>query len=220
MGCLRSARRGGLLVGLAAMLLSSGCVQGPSDTLGPPPSMPPYDPATATGPAGDEGYVAYESGPPVEDVDAYPSVFYDDAPVYYIGGTWYRHDRRGWGVYPREPQGLARMRVERERDPRWVQPAPRRLEPAPRAAARGRQLAPENRPREVPRQGVTEWQGSPTRPQGAPLVTRPGQTVGAGHPVTAPAARPEVRTNVRPAPAPHGGAPGHGMPSGAPQQHR
>jgi hypothetical protein len=230
MSRLRYATRGGLLVGLTAALFGAGCVGTTADGYGPPPSTPAYvPPATAYDetPAGSEDAEAdleFESGPPVNDIDEYPSVFYEGAPVFFIGGTWYRHDRRGWGVYHREPPGLAHERAQREHDPRWVQAGQRRALPESRAASPMRpQPLPVNRPNEVPRQGVTEWQGAPTHPQAPSPATGPRPSVGGTPPTNVPVAPPAGgRTNVRPGPAPHpGAAPAHGAPSPAPpSQHR
>jgi hypothetical protein len=221
MSRLRSATRGGLLVSVAALLMGSGCAPAQVEVVGPAaatpdyvPPPPAYGPAPAAGPADVETDVAYEDAPPVDDIEDYPSVEYEGAPVFYVGGVWYRHDRRGWGVYRREPQALSERRAQHERDPRWVQAAQRRPEVAARPAAPGRPAVPENRPPEPQRRGVTEWQSAPPRAQPTSPRTAPVQPAGAGHPMAAPPARPEVRTDVRPAPAPRGGRPpAHAAPS-------
>lgn len=94
----------------------------------PPPPAPPVDDTSAD--------VVYETEPPVVDIETYPSVVYGGAPVYFVGGRWYRRDARGWGYFRSEPPELAHNRALHERDPRWE---------------RARQA----RPRPVPRRGVT-----------------------------------------------------------------
>lgn len=226
MSRLRTATCGALLFGFAVTLFGSACVPVAAEPVGAPPSTPAYAPppaaygaAPATDSEGVEDDVAYDESVPVDDIETYPSIVFDGAPVYYVGGTWYRHDRRGWGVYRREPQGLAQQRARHERDPQWVRAAQRPASPAPRPAAPEPQPAAENRPHESPRQGVTEWQSAPPRPQPHSPSAGPGQTVSDGHPAV-PAPRPEGRTNAQPVPPPRaaGAKPSRSTPSHAPAQ--
>jgi hypothetical protein len=69
----------------------------------------------------------------VVDIEAYPSVVYGGATVYYVGGAWYRRGPNGWGRYRVEPTGLARVRVAHGGDARWVREGQPR--PAPPGAA-------------------------------------------------------------------------------------
>ena len=104
-------------------MLTAGCAPVPAEAVATPPSTPAYVPppsayeqATATSTESVETDVAYDDAPPVDDVEDYPSVVYEGAPVYYVGGVWYRHDPRGWGVYRREPQALVEpVRATRSR---------------------------------------------------------------------------------------------------------
>jgi hypothetical protein len=105
----------------------------------PPPPVQPVDDTVATD-------VVYEPDPPFVDIETYPSVVYLGAPVYFVGGRWYRHDARGWGYFRAEPPELAHNRALHERDPRWVRarqvrpraPAPRRGVTAPQPPDRRR----------------------------------------------------------------------------------
>lgn len=64
--------------------------------------------------------VARVPSPPVVDIESYPSVVYDGAAVYYVGGVWYRQGAHGWSYYRQEPQELRRQRQAHEQDPRWA----------------------------------------------------------------------------------------------------
>jgi len=113
--------------------------------------------------------VIYDPQPPVVDIETYPSVVYEGAPVYYVGGRWYRHGPRGWAYYRQEPPELGRQRVAHEREPRWVQArdVPRR--------------GPERIAPQPYRPGVAEPQGPERRE--APTTHEPQETT---MPVTAP----------------------------------
>ncbi len=185
MSRIRSATGGGLFVASALVLLASGCGQAEPVAYAPPPPVPSQGtygsyaatPETGTEPvATDLGPalgtdLAYEPAPPVGDIEEYPSVVYEGAPVYFVGGTWYRHDARGWGEYRREPRELATQRGEHERDPRWVQAARRPPSPVARPGAIERRAGTEERGG-PPRQGVTERQAPPPIEQ-APRAPRP-----------------------------------------------
>jgi hypothetical protein len=95
----------------------------PAYAVAPPPPPPPA--------VADD--VVYDVQPPVVDIEAYPSVVYGGATVYYVGGAWYRRGPNGWGRYRVEPAGLARARVAHARDARWVREGEPR--PAPPGAA-------------------------------------------------------------------------------------
>jgi hypothetical protein len=100
----------------------------------PPPPPPPY--------AADDVY--YDVQPPVVDIEAYPSVVYGGATVYYVGGVWYRRGPNGWARYRVEPPGLARYRVAHAGDARWAREGAPRPAP-PGAAERQRPPPPERR---------------------------------------------------------------------------
>jgi hypothetical protein len=101
-----SACTGEAQAGPVATTPTAGYVPGPSD--------PNSDSVYST-------YLAYQTAPPVDDIETYPSVLYDGVTVYYVGGGWYRHDEHGWGVYRQEPPELAKQREAHAREPRWVQ---------------------------------------------------------------------------------------------------
>src|ERR1700733_6719673 len=88
----RTATCGGLLFGSAVMLFGAACVPVAAAPVGAPPSAyapqpPAYGEAPPTDSNGVEGDVAYDESVPVDDIEAYPSVVFDGAPVYYVGGT-------------------------------------------------------------------------------------------------------------------------------------
>src|ERR1019366_6736709 len=126
---IRSMGRG-VLIASAAMLLGLGCAAQPGpDPYARPPSAPAYPPSAygygeapvePVAPEAVESDVSYDAGPPVVDIETYPSVVYEGMPVYYVGGMWYRHDARGWGSYRTEPAELGRQRQQHGSDARWV----------------------------------------------------------------------------------------------------
>jgi hypothetical protein len=104
------------------LLLGAGCTA----EVAPAPPPPYYGAQPAPPPppgAPFQNDVVYEQ-PPVPDVQTYPYVVYQGAPVYYVGGAWYRRDGRGWGRYRVEPPPLARERQTHAGDARWAQRPP------------------------------------------------------------------------------------------------
>lgn len=135
----------------------------------PPPPVAEAPPVVVESPPAQvDAEVIYEPQPPVVDIESYPSVMYEGAPVYYVGGRWYRHGPRGWAYYRQEPVDLGRQRVAHEREPRWVQARDVPLRGAERVAP------------QPPRPGVAEPQGSEHRetiaPQERHETTVPGAT--------------------------------------------
>ncbi len=80
-----------LIATLAISLLATGCYAG----------------VEARGTATTYDVVAVT--PPVQ-VETYPYVVYDGAPVYYVEGRWYRHYGSGWVYYRSEPTYLSTRR--------------------------------------------------------------------------------------------------------------
>ncbi len=114
------ARGGGSAFAVAVIALGAGCTgrvyAGTANVEGPP---------VAVGTVEDDGDVVYVQGPPVVEVDTYPSVWYGGVNVYYVDGLWYQQGPRGWAYYRQEPPELGRQREERsarDHDARWVQP--------------------------------------------------------------------------------------------------
>ncbi|HLK40526.1 MAG TPA: hypothetical protein VKU41_27425 [Polyangiaceae bacterium] len=105
----------------------------------PPPRPAPPPPAPAV-----QDDVIYDVQPPVADIEAYPSVVYGGATVYYVGGVWYRRGPNGWGRYRVEPRGLTRLRVAHAHDARWAREGGPRPAP-PGAAEIQRPARPERR---------------------------------------------------------------------------
>jgi hypothetical protein len=149
-----------VLVSTGAALLAAtvgGCTVMAEPAAAPPPPPPapvyaseaPAPPPPAAPPVAEDDAVVYDDAPPpATDIEAYPSVVYGGATVYYVGGVWYRRGPRGWARYRAEPPDLARVRVAHARDARWArQGAPR---PAPPGAAQ-MQRRPAPPAREVPR---------------------------------------------------------------------
>ena len=107
--------------------------------------------------------------PPVDDIETYPVVVYEGVPVYYVGGTWYRHDSRGWGYYRREPRELAQQRETHDRDRSGC-----RLASALRRRHLGRappSAEPPDRGAQPPQQGTVQPQ-PPNRPRRPPRLHR------------------------------------------------
>lgn len=115
-----------------------------SEPAPPPPAPPP--PAVAE----DEDDVIYDAPPPVANIEAYPSVVYGGATVYYVGGVWYRRDPRGWARYRVEPPNLARVRTAHAREARWARQGEPR--PAPPGVAQMQRPPPPAPPPPVRRE--------------------------------------------------------------------
>ena len=192
----RFALRRGALIASAAALFGVGCTgQLYAGPVAPPPPAPVYVEG-APQPYGDESVVdvEYAPEPPVDDIETYPVVVYEGVPVYYVGGTWYRHDSRGWGYYRREPRELARQRETHDRDAQWVQARERRPPPPPRQGATERQ--PPDRGAPPPQQGTVQPQ-PPNRPA-PPAKAAPSRKLEEPTPPSPKRVKPLVR---HPAPA-------------------
>jgi hypothetical protein len=161
--------------------------------------------SVVAGPAENDGDVVYVDAPPVVDIQAYPTVSYGGADVYFVGGLWYRRGPRGWAYYRREPPDLGRQRQEhlqRDHDQRWA---------AQPAAAEHRVQNERVTQTPASRPGVTEAQpperrAQPEQPRRESLPASQAQ----GHD-KAPSPRPTKRsTPVKSTPAPvrpHAGEP-------------
>jgi hypothetical protein len=53
-------------------------------------------------------------GSPPEQVEEYPSVTYENRPVYWVHNRWYYRDGDRWGYYREEPVGLRRYHHDHE----------------------------------------------------------------------------------------------------------
>ena len=197
------ARGSSALVASALLALGAsgaGCAAEASTT---PPTY--VEGATvASGPGTADAEVVYVQDPPVVDIETYPTVVYEGAPVYFVGGEWYRRDSHGWAYFRREPAELGRQRESHDRDPQW-----QRAREAPRhdqvQAARPEVTRPEQvarpqqevgRPAEVARpQQAVGHPAEVARPQQPEQVARPE---GARPEQVAPQARPAER-NAAPA---------------------
>jgi hypothetical protein len=105
----------------------------------------------------DDSGVVYVEAPPVVDIETYPAATYGGVYVYYVDGRWYQRGPRGWGYYRQEPPELGRQRQEhlqRDRDPRWAEPATEHRPQDERVV-----------PPPAPRPGVTEAQPPDRRAQ-------------------------------------------------------
>ncbi len=163
------------------------------------------------GTAEDDGEVIYVQGPPVVEIDTYPSVFYGGVNVYYVDGLWYHQGPRGWSYYRQEPPELGRQREDhygRDHDGRWADP----------------RAAPQRVPPPAQRPGVAEVQPpdrrappAETRREGAPAATYApaAQPRREGPPATsAPKAQPRGRDEMgKPRAAPRRVAPLKGAPA-------
>jgi hypothetical protein len=212
-----------VLVVSTALLFAFGCEAEPV-AYAPSPAYPASgtyaetEAAPGPDPFAADADIVYDEPPPVDDIEAYPSIVYEGAPVYFIGGLWYRRDAHGWGAYRHEPGELARQRAQHERDPRWVQARQRAPQPANRAERVERRPPIENRPQSSLPQGVTERQATPAAPRPVPVPreVRPQPTRGA--PVSMPTPRQEPgprRGNVA-GPSPAAAAPARAPRPGPP----
>jgi hypothetical protein len=155
------------------------------------PAGAPVGYAETTAGPGAPDDVIYEQDAPVVDIDAYPTDTYGGVTVYYVGGTWYRHDERGWGRYRQEPPELAHTREAHASDPRWIQA--RERPPAAQQVNRGSQ-APAAGPHEDARPVQAEPQIAP-RAEAAPQPKPKEEDQNAAPPA-------KRRTVKRPAPHP------------------
>jgi hypothetical protein len=112
------------LVTSAVVGFGVGCsgwvAAGPAPAPAPAPVVYAAPPPVAAAPVDDNGDVVAVADPPVADIEAYPSVVYGGATVYFVDGRWYRRGPRGWAYFRHEPVELGRQREEHaRRDPRW-----------------------------------------------------------------------------------------------------
>ncbi len=186
----RSVRVSSPAFAVAVIALGAGCTgrvyAGPANVESAP---------VVAGTAEDDGDVVYVQGPPVVEVDTYPSVFYGGVNVYYVDGLWYHQGPRGWSYYRQEPPELGRQREDhygRDHDARWADPrgAPQRVPPAAQRPGVAEAQPPDHR--------------TPTvepNPKGAPATS-------------APKAQPRGREEMaKPRPAPRRVAPVKGAPA-------
>ncbi len=194
-----SARSSSAVIAVAVLALGEGCAgqvyAGPANVEGPPP---------VAGPVEDDGDVVYVQGPPVVEIETYPSVVYGGLSVYYVDGLWYQRGPRGWAYFRREPAELDRQRQEhwgRDHDPRWgdqrgaehrgqdVRAAP----PAQRPGAAEGQ-SPERR-------GPPAPMAQPRREE-LPAATAPAAQMRRGEEAAAPRSAPKRTVPVKRAPVP------------------